>query len=618
MDKMFTLGVVLSATDMLSPVMGRANASVGKLATKIQAVSGKMAIAGTAAYGAGRAMLSSVMDTVNAYNMLAQAQGEIASLGIGAAGIDAITKSAKEFSSQFAGTSAPDFIKASYDIKSGISTLSDTAVGEFTKMAAMTGAATKSTTAEMTKLFALGHGIFRKDFGDDVQFATQFSGAISGAVQAFRTDGADLTQGLSNIGAAAASMGITLAEELSIIGVAKGSFDSASEAATGYRAFLDNVGKAQGKLGIEFTDSAGKMLPMVEILQRIQDNVGDLSVVENSDMLKEAFGSAEAVKIIKSLIDKKEDLTSAQKTLNSHMKNGTKLTTEMALAMNKGKEFEIMSEQFTNLSSTIGEMFAPAVSSVAIVVGDMVTSISEWTSENKTAAKVIGYTVGGLGALLTVVGAILIPVAAIGMAMPMLAAGFTIVSVAIAFMGTALATVGKIFLMNPIGLIITGIGLAALVIYKYWEPISGFFTGLWEGVKGIFGAAANFIGSIFDGIFSSIMSKIELVGGWMKTARSWFNFSGGDAEMKSASASSTKITAVPAKQIAGISDTPKIKTMATATAEAASMTNTNSSTSSVKIDKIEINNPSSDVDVVRAINRDIESKRNRSYEDQEI
>ena len=54
MDSMFTLGVVLSAKDMLSPVVGKAGQSVSKLATKIQAVSGKMAILGTASYGVGR------------------------------------------------------------------------------------------------------------------------------------------------------------------------------------------------------------------------------------------------------------------------------------------------------------------------------------------------------------------------------------------------------------------------------------------------------------------------------------------------------------------------------------------------------------------------------------
>ncbi|BDV42443.1 phage tail tape measure protein [Geotalea uraniireducens] len=38
-------------------------------------------------------------------------------------------------------------------------------------------------------------------------------------------------------------------------------------------------------------------------------------------------------------------------------------------------------------------------------------------------------------------------------------------------------------LTSPIGWIALAIGVAALVIYKYWKPISGFFRGLWQGLK---------------------------------------------------------------------------------------------------------------------------------------
>lgn len=43
-------------------------------------------------------------------------------------------------------------------------------------------------------------------------------------------------------------------------------------------------------------------------------------------------------------------------------------------------------------------------------------------------------------------------------------------------------TLGLAMLTNPIGLIITGIALGAALIYKYWEPISGFFQGVWQGI----------------------------------------------------------------------------------------------------------------------------------------
>lgn len=38
-------------------------------------------------------------------------------------------------------------------------------------------------------------------------------------------------------------------------------------------------------------------------------------------------------------------------------------------------------------------------------------------------------------------------------------------------------------LTSPLGWIALAIGVVALVIYKYWKPISGFFKGVWQGLK---------------------------------------------------------------------------------------------------------------------------------------
>lgn len=50
----------------------------------------------------------------------------------------------------------------------------------------------------------------------------------------------------------------------------------------------------------------------------------------------------------------------------------------------------------------------------------------------------------------------------------------------------AVGLLSRAFLMNPIGLAVTAIAVAAYLIYKYWEPIKAFFTGLWSEVRGAF------------------------------------------------------------------------------------------------------------------------------------
>ncbi|EBX7641396.1 phage tail tape measure protein [Salmonella enterica subsp. enterica serovar Saintpaul] len=51
--------------------------------------------------------------------------------------------------------------------------------------------------------------------------------------------------------------------------------------------------------------------------------------------------------------------------------------------------------------------------------------------------------------------------------------------------GRAILFIGRALLMNPIGLLITGIAVAAYLIYRYWGPIKGFFTRLWTGIENI-------------------------------------------------------------------------------------------------------------------------------------
>ncbi|HIB1401454.1 TPA: phage tail tape measure protein [Salmonella enterica subsp. enterica serovar Muenchen] len=52
--------------------------------------------------------------------------------------------------------------------------------------------------------------------------------------------------------------------------------------------------------------------------------------------------------------------------------------------------------------------------------------------------------------------------------------------------GRAILFIGRALMMNPIGLLITSIAIAAYLIYRYWEPISGWFKARWEEIKTAF------------------------------------------------------------------------------------------------------------------------------------
>lgn len=92
------------------------------------------------------------------------------------------------------------------------------------------------------------------------------------------------------------------------------------------------------------------------------------------------------------------------------------------------------------------------------------------------------------------------------------------------FVGQAAAFVARALLLNPIGIFITGIALAALVLLKYWQPIKAFFSGMWDGfVKGLAPLKPMFA-SVFAGI-GEFLSPLKPVWDWivgaMKSAWEW-------------------------------------------------------------------------------------------------
>lgn len=479
-----------------------------------------------------------------AHDEVKRAQGEIASLGIGTEGIEKITAAARNFSNTWAGATTSEFITASYDIKSGISSLTDEGVAEFTKMAALTGVATKATVKDMTNLFSSAYGAFKSQFGDEKEFASQFSNAISASVQAFKTDGPDLIQAIQSLGGFAVSKGVSLAEELSIIGISKETFGSASEAATSYKAFLNGVGNAEKQLGLQFTDTTGKMLPMADILDKIREKYGDFIDVSEGDELKKAFGSDEAIRIIVDLIGKTDSLRKAQTNLNNEMKKGT-ITEQMARSMQMGREMQILKQKFLNLADIIGGIFAPAVAFVSVNIGKFTIILSDLINTNKDLVNNIAIITGGFAGLFIVTklvsagiyffrgamsGALLI-----GKALQIVLKGLIItmkgLRIAILLLGGALRF---LFLSTPIGWI--ALAIAAIVaLYKNWDKVKEIIGQVWDKIKVTFGNLVEYLKgvglkikeffiNILNGILDIVTYPIDKIKSGFSEVKSFLGF----------------------------------------------------------------------------------------------
>lgn len=480
MESVYKLSVILNLVDNLSNQMNGVQSSVSGSVNKLNSAFGTMQKAGAAMAGIGGTITGLCMKTVTATFDTQNALGELSSLGV--KDLKAVEDAAKSFSDTWAGTSKADFITASYDIKSGIASLTDEGVAQFTELAALTGKATKSTTEEMGSLFATGYGIYKGFYDDmsDLEFGEMFSAGIATAVKNYKTSGSEMASAISALGATATNANVPLDEQLAILGQLQTTM-SGSEAATKYKSFLNQASSAGEKLGLTFLDTNNQLLSMPEILTELKGKYGEtIDAVEKRE-LKEAFGTDEAVALIDLLYNNVETLDSGIQDLQGSMKNGISVTEEMAEAINNTPEqkFQVLKQQIHNNVEELGSGLLPAVNNTMDKVSGLIQKGSEWISNNQETVQSIMNIALKLGVFLVIAGSVMGVVGSLGKL-------FLSAKNAIGLVKTATLGMNTAFLASPITWVIVGIVAlvaAFVVLWNKSEAFRNFWKGLFEQVR---------------------------------------------------------------------------------------------------------------------------------------
>ncbi|WP_416208747.1 phage tail tape measure protein [Janthinobacterium sp. GMG1] len=174
-----------------------------------------------------------------------------------------------------------------------------------------------------------------------------------------------------------------------------------------------------------------------------------------------------------------------------------------------GKELEAQSK-LANLKLTMGEKILPLYAQGLEMAISAVQRLNGFMERNPTVAKIMITAFAVLAGLLLVLGPLMLGIAAMIGPYAMLHVMFAKIGVtggvltpilrglggAFMWAGRAVLWLGRALLMNPIGIAITVIAGAAFLIYKYWEPIKGFFRGLWSDVKTAFAGGFTGINSL--------------------------------------------------------------------------------------------------------------------------
>ena len=520
LESVFRLSLIMNLIDNLTGPMAGVTSSVDGTVSKLQKVNstlGSVAKTGAVMQEVGSQITGAVLSPVEATFETRRAIGELASLGVKDLG--AVEDAAREFSDQWAGTTKADFIAAAYDIKSGIATLSDEGVAEFTSLAALTAKATKSTAGEMTSLFATGYGIYKGYYDDmsDLEFGEMFSAGIAKSVQQFKTTGSEMASSIESLGASATNANVPLEEQLTILGMLQGT-RSGSEAGPIYAAGIQSAAKGGEELGLSFLDANNQLKSLPEILDQLRGKYGDTIDAMEKQELASAFGTDEAVDLIDLLYNKTEDLQGNILTMYDALGSGTGVATEMANAINETEpeRFERLTQRIQNVKESIGNSLLPTINDLMSTGEQVLTKVGSWVEENQELVRVIMLVVLAIGGFLTIAGTVIAVVSGVGLIITktisgfkLLKAGFLLAKGALTPLIASVWSFTAALLANPVTWIVIGIValIAALVLlYNKCEWFRNGVNAIIDFFKEKLGAALEVVTSIFSGIGNVIGS----------------------------------------------------------------------------------------------------------------
>ena len=160
-------------------------------------------------------------------------------------------------------------------------------------------------------------------------------------------------------------------------------------------------------------------------------------------------------------------------------------------------QMQLAKNQVQALAVVAGTALLPALNQLIGRVTPWIQRLASWAEKNQDLVAKIGLAVAAFAAFSLAGSGISFLVGGVAKGVSLLSGAFGFLSKALGFVGRAVMLVSRVFLANPILLIITLIAVAVYLIYKNWGTIVEFFRNLWDKVKVWFSAAWEWIKKFF-------------------------------------------------------------------------------------------------------------------------
>ncbi|HEM8791227.1 phage tail tape measure protein [Enterobacter hormaechei] len=329
-----------------------------------------------------------------------------------------------------------------------------------------------------------------------------------------------LSDALTYAAPVAKNAGVSIEQTAAMVGALHDAKITGSMAGTGSRAILSRLQAPTGKafeaikeLGVKTSDARGNTRPIFSILKEMQRSFekNNLGTSQRGEYMKTIFGeeasSAAAVLMTAASTGKLDKLTAAFKASDGKTEELVKIMQD-----NLGGDFKEFQSAYEAVGTDLFDQQNDALRKLTQTATRYVLKLDGWITRNKSLATTIGVVAGGALALIGVIGGIGLIAWPVVMGINAIIAAAGLLGTVFTVAGGAIVTaVGAISL--PVVAVAGAVVAGALLIRKYWEPISAFFSGVVEGLKTAFAPVAE-IFSPMTPVFDSIIEKLRGVWQW--------------------------------------------------------------------------------------------------------
>ncbi|MEC6221596.1 phage tail tape measure protein [Enterobacter hormaechei] len=350
--------------------------------------------------------------------------------------------------------------------------------------------------------------------------ASHIADVISMAMNKTQATFEGLSDSLTYVGPVAKDAGVSLEETAAMLGALHDAKITGSMAGTGGRAVLSRLQAPTGKayeaikeLGVKTMDGKGNTRPIFTILKEMQASFkrNNPGTGQKAEYMKTIFGeeasSAASVLMAAAASGKLDNLTRV-------IQESDGKTAELVKIMqdNLGGDFKEFQSAYEAVGTDLFFQQEDALRKLTQTATRYVLKLDGWITRNKSLATTIGVVAGGALALIGVIGGIGLIAWPVVMGINAIIAAAGLLGTVFIVAGGAIVTAVSAISL-PVVAVAGAVVAGALLIRKYWEPISAFFSGVVEGLKAAFAPVAE-IFSPLTPVFDSIIEKLRGVWQW--------------------------------------------------------------------------------------------------------